>query len=137
MKKLICGIDHVCIKCVDYAEYEKTTDFYKNVLGLEVLRTGGTEDAPSIVFDTGAGGIEIFTEAETDLPQGAIRHFALRTEDVDACVDAVRNAGYEITTEPKNMELECEPPVPIRIAFCIGPVGEEIEFYQVRSKEVI
>ncbi|MEI3049677.1 MAG: hypothetical protein ACLTEU_10860 [Roseburia inulinivorans] len=24
------------------------------------------------------------------------------------------------------------PPFPIRVAFCIGPVGEEIEFFQER-----
>jgi len=54
---------------------------------------------------------------------------AFAVKDVDACVEAVRAAGYEITVEPNDIVIPSNPPLPARIAFCIGPVGEEIEFF--------
>lgn len=66
------------------------------------------------------------------LPQGTIHHFALRTSNTDACVSAVRQAGYPITVEPKDIVIASEPPFPARIAFCQGPLCEVIEFFQER-----
>ena len=63
---------------------------------------------------------------------GALRHLALAAEDTDACVAAVRAAGYEITMEPTDIVIPSNPPYPARIAFCIGPVGEELEFFHVK-----
>ncbi len=130
MSKLIKGIEHVCIKCRDAEEFSKVEQFYTKVLGLGVIRSWGDEEHPCITFDTGNGGIEVFTEDVEDLPQGAVRHFALETDDVDGCVKAVREAGYQITIEPASMTLESDPPYKLRMAFAIGPVGEEIEFFQ-------
>lgn len=81
------------------------------------------------MFSTGSGIIEIFNNGDGALPQGAVRHFALATDDVDACVAAVRAAGYKITVEPGNITIPSAVPFPLRMAFCIGPVGEEIEFF--------
>ena len=64
-----------------------------------------------------------------DLPQGAIRHFALATDDVDSIVEAARKAGYAVTMEPVDIEIMSKPSLPARIAFIIGPVGEEIELF--------
>ncbi len=130
MSKLVKGIEHVCIKCKDAEEFAKVKHFYTEVLGLGIIRSWGDEKHPCITFDTGNGGIEVFTEDTTDLPQGAIRHFALATDDVDGCVKAVREAGYPITTEPGFVTLESNPPYKLRMAFATGPVGEEIEFFQ-------
>lgn len=132
MEKLINGIHHVALKCKGVEEFQKTIHFYKDILGLDVARTWGSGNDAGIMLDTGCGILEIFASAEEDLPQGAIRHFALATDDVDACIAAVREAGYEVTVEPKSMAIQSEPEFPIRIAFCIGPVGEEIEFFHVR-----
>ena len=81
------------------------------------------------MYDTGAGLMEIFETEETPLETGTIRHFAFAVEDTDACVEAVRAAGYEVFVEPKDIEIASEIPFPARIAFCRGPVGEEIEFF--------
>ena len=126
---LVNGIHHVCIKCRK-DQVEKVKEFYTEVLGLPVVRSWGEPELAGFVFDSGAGLIEVFTNAQEDLPQGSIRHFAFATSDVDQCVRAVREAGYAITFEPKDVTLATTPPSPIRVAFCIGPVGEEIEFYQ-------
>lgn len=45
-------------------------------------------------------------------------------------VEAARAAGAEITVEPKDVVVSQSPATPIRIAFCKGPDGEIIEFFQ-------
>ena len=52
------------------------------------------------------------------------------TDDVDACVEAVKAAGYEVFIEPKDIEIASTPVFPARIAFCKGPLGEEIELFE-------
>ena len=37
---------------------------------------------------------------------------------------------YPITVEPKDIVIPSQPEFPVRVAFCNGPVGEEIEFFQ-------
>ena len=122
---LIKGIHHVSLKCCNDKEYEEEIHFYKGILGIPVVRSW---DA-GIMLDTGSGIIEIFSDGQENLPQGTIRHFALATDDVDACVQAVREAGYEVFIEPKDIEIASQPKFPARIAFCRGPFGEEIEFF--------
>ena len=41
----------------------------------------------------------------------------------------LRKAGYEVFVEPKDIEIQSDPKFPARIAFCRGPLGEEIEFF--------
>ena len=125
MGKLINGIHHVCIKCVTNEEFEKTKEFYGKTLDLELKRDWGS----GVMFETGGGLIEIISGAKENLPQGTVRHVALRTDDVDACIDAVKKAGYAVITEPTDINIASTPVFPVRIAFCCGPMGEEIEFF--------
>ena len=83
-----------------------------------------------IMFDTGNGIVEIFNDGDGVLDKGVIRHFAFATDDVDACVEAVKAAGYEVFIEPKDIEIASIPVFPARIAFCKGPLGEDIELFQ-------
>ena len=122
---LIKGIHHACIKCETEQEYEKIVKFYGTVLEMPVKR----EWDGGIMFNTGSGLIEVFKNVDSITEQGVIRHFALATDDVDACVKAVREAGYEISVEPKDVFIAGNPNCPARIAFCKGPLGEEIEFF--------
>lgn len=125
---LIKGIHHVSMKCCNEAEYNKTIAFYRDVLGLEVVRVWPA----GIMLAAGNQLIEIFHDADRQLEQGVIRHFAFATDDVDACAKAVEDAGYEVFIAPKDIEIASEPPFPARIAFCHGALGEEIEFFQER-----
>lgn len=121
----ITAIHHVCLKCPGEGSFAQTVRFYHDLLGMPIVRTW----KGAAMLDTGAGLLEIFDSA-LDLPaQGPLRHIAFTVEDVGACVDAVRGAGYEITMEPTDIVIPSDPPYPARIAFCIGPVGEEIEFF--------
>lgn len=130
---LVRGIHHVAFKCRNEEEYKEAIHFYKDVLGLSVARSWET----GIMLDTGAGLIEIFNNGEDPKEQGVIRHFALAAEDVDACVKAVKEAGYEVFIEPKDIVIASEPPFPAKIAFCRGPLQEEIEFFQEKSREIV
>lgn len=130
VKPNITGVHHIALKCRGIAEFEKTLAFYHEILGLPIVRTWGSAGNSAAMLDTGAGLFEIFANGEDRLGAGALRHLALATTDTDACVAAVRAAGYEITMEPTDIVIASDPPYPARIAFCIGPVGEELEFFQ-------
>ena len=128
----ITGIHHIALKCRGVEEFEKTVHFYRDILGLSTARSWGEGDSSGIMLDTGAGLLEIFANANDKLGMGAIRHMALAVEDVDACVEAVRSAGYTITVEPSDICIASNPPYPARVAFCIGPAGEDLEFFHVK-----
>lgn len=123
---LVKGIHHVSMKTCNEIDFRKTVTFYRDILGLSVIREWKT----GIMLDTGAGIIEIFNDADDKLEKGTIRHFAFNVDDVDACANAVKNAGYEVFIGPKDIVIPSIPVFPARMAFCYGPLGEEIEFFQ-------
>lgn len=125
---LIKGIHHISMKTCTAGEYKKVIDFYTNVLGLSVAR----EWDAGIMFNAGDAVIEIFNNGKESMDIGVIRHFALAVDDVDACVKAVTEAGYEVFMGPKDILIPSTPEFPARMAFCYGPLGEEIEFFQER-----
>ena len=129
MEPKTLGIHHIALKACGLQDYEKLISFYRDILGMPVVREWGNEEKKAAMLDTGAGCMELFSDGQEYPGQGAIRHFALAVKDVDECVAAVRAKGYEITVEPKDIVLGSNPGLPARIAFCIGPVGEEVEFF--------
>ena len=126
---MIRGIHHVSLKCAGEELYAKTKDFYTNVLGLSIAR----EWSFGVMIEAGNTWIEIMNTGEGNTEIGAVRHFAFYTDDTDDMVRRVKEAGYEITTEPKDICLPSEPPIPARIAFCYGPLHEQIEFFNDQS----
>lgn len=124
---MIKGLHHISMKCSKGEQFNEVMNFYTGILGLKIAKTwGGEENPDGVLFETGNGLIELFTN-RTDEPEcGIIRHFALETDNADLITDEVRKAGYEIITEPKNITV----PFNARIAFCIGPMGETVEFIQ-------
>ncbi len=132
MKPQITGIHHVALKCRGIENFERTVHFYRDLLGLSVVRTWGTAEAPGIMLDTGAGIMEITANA-TDTPgEGALRHIAFAVNDVDAFAQLVQKNGYRITIEPKDICFSSVPPYPARISFCEGPTGEAVEFFAAK-----
>lgn len=123
---MVTGIHHVSMKCGRPEEFERAKAFYCGVLGLEIRR----EWPEGVLIDTGNGLIEIFNHGEGETGKGAVRHFALAADDVDRCAEQIRRAGYHIFMEPKDIVIPSDPPLPARIAFCTGPLGEEIELFQ-------
>ena len=132
MKPKITGIHHVAIKAKGLEAYARLLEFYHDILGLPIVREWGEGENLGAMVDTGAGILELFSNAPDFLDTGALRHLALFCEDPDTCIEAVRAKGYEVTMEPKDIVIASNPPSPARIAFCIGPVGEEVEFFAER-----
>lgn len=128
----INGVHHICLKAVGLEDFDKMVDFYTNLLGLPVVMKWGEGEKVGMMIDTGDAWLEIFANG-TDYPtSSAIRHIALNVEDTDACIETVRKAGYEILIEPKDHTFPTTPPYSCRLGFCRGPVGEEVEFFQVK-----
>lgn len=123
---MITGIHHVSLKCGTEEEFEKAKDFYLNVLGFAPVR----EWPEGIMIDSGRGLLEIFSNGPGVKSKGAVRHIAFGTDDVDGVIEKVKAAGYEVFIEPNDIVIRSDPPFPARMAFCYGPLGEELEFFQ-------
>ena len=132
MAPKITGIHHIALKACGVEDYAKLVKFYTEILGLPIVRTWGDGGNAAMMIYTGAGLLEIFAIGEDYPGQGALRHLAFQVEDTDACIEAVRAEGYKVTMEPTDIVIPSEIPYPARIAFCIGPVGEEVEFFHVK-----
>lgn len=57
---------------------------------------------------------------------------ALLTDNVDVEIEKVKSAGYEVFVEPGDKVIASKPEYPIRMAFCYGPLGEQVEFFSER-----
>ena len=122
---MIKGLHHISMKCNTEEEIDKVKEFYITLLGLKLIR----EWPDGFMMDTGNGCIEVFTNANGEHCLGAIRHFALLTDDVDSLAKKVKDAGYEVFKEPTDNVIMSDPEYPIRMAFCFGPLGEQVEFF--------
>ncbi len=126
--KMIKGMHHISLKCGKKEEFEKAKDFYQNILGFKIVR----EWPEGVMIDFGNGMLEIFCNGEGIKTKGALRHIAFATDDVDGIAKKVKEAGYEVFIEPKDIVIKSEPEFLARMAFCFGPLGEEIEFFKER-----
>ena len=125
----ITGVHHIELKACGIDAFNKTIKFYHEILGMPIVREWGEGANKGVMVDTGAGLLEIFANGIDTPKSGALRHLAFATQNVDDCIEAVRAEGYTVTMEPTNIVIASNPPYPARIAFCIGPVGEEVEFF--------
>jgi glyoxylase I family protein len=126
------GTHHIAIQTRDWDESMK---LYRDVLGMtvavEFVSGGGQKIA---LLDTGDGShMELFEPKEgtpkpdEDAPNDPVSHIALATTDTHAAIEHVRAAGYEVTIEPKSLDLGDWH---VTIAFFKGPSGEVVEFFQ-------
>lgn len=126
------GFHHVAIKVADF---DGAVRFYTEGLGFKEKIAWGEGEKRAVMLDAGDGNyMEIFAggpKRDAPAPEGVMIHFALRTRDCDAALNKARAAGGVVTMEPKSLDIPSRPHVtPIRIAFCKGPAGEVIEFFQ-------
>jgi catechol 2,3-dioxygenase-like lactoylglutathione lyase family enzyme len=128
------GSHHIAVQTRNWDESEK---FYTDVMGMKKIVQFGSTERRAVLLDIGDGShMELF-EATSESPKSAdevinntVIHFALTTTDIEAAVERVRNAGMEITTEIKTLDLGH---LNITIAFFTGPSGEVVEFFQVNN----
>ncbi len=132
------GFHHLAIRCYDY---DTTLKFYIDGLGCTRRygwgadeRGSGGKDSRACMLDTGDGNyLEVFaggTKRGADEPEPVMFHFALRTNDCVKALERARAAGAIVTVEPKKVEVAGDVPEIFHIAFCKGPDGEVIEFFE-------
>ena len=125
---MITGLHHISLKCGTEDEFKRAKSFYLDVLGFKIVR----EWPEGAMIGFGNGMLEIFNNGDRIKTKGALRHIAFATENVDEIVSKVKEAGYNVFIEPNDIVIRSDPEYPARMAFCFGPLGEEIEFFQER-----
>jgi glyoxylase I family protein len=126
------GFHHVSLKTRDW---DRTIEFYRDVLGCTEKITWRSAPERAALLDTGDGNyIEVFEDMNfSPAPNGSIAHFALRTTKLEEVAAHVRECGIKITVEPKDITISTTNnagAVLIRVFFCEGPSGEVIELFQ-------
>lgn len=132
------GFHHIALRAYDF---DKTLDFYINGLGFQKKhgwgedgRSKGEPDSRAAMLDTGDGNyLEVFAGGKgqpEDVPEGALLHFAIRSQDIPGTTERARAHGAVVTMEPKKVTpAHSERPLEFHISFVRGPNGEVIEFF--------
>jgi glyoxylase I family protein len=123
------GFHHIALKANDF---EKSKEFYK-ALGLKEIVGWGEGEKSVLMFDLGDGGrLELFAGGSDEYQaEGKYMHFAMCCDDVDAAYEIALKAGATPFKEPKTVPLDSYPEkIAIRIAFVLGPSGEQLEFFK-------
>ena len=136
----VTGFHHAAVRAKDF---DASVAFYTNVLGMTpAVGWDMSNSQRAIMLDVGDGNyLEIFERPDapdTPLsPEPPLLHLALRTETLEATLHAVRDAGMEVTMEPKTIDIQNTSTlggkpglIPFFIAFFRGPDGEHIELFQ-------
>lgn len=126
------GFHHIALRAADF---EATLRFYADGLGFVRAYGWGEGDGRAAMMDAGDGNyLEIFAGGRRapgeDAPEGALLHYALRVPDAHAAYARALTAGARPHVEPKDVTIQGDRPVLVRIAFCKGLDGEIIEFFQ-------
>jgi glyoxylase I family protein len=126
-----CGLHHITVQTRDW---EASLRLYRDVLAMQVVAEFGPEDGRMMLLDVGDGSHIELIAPKADTPAvgspadpDPLVHLALATSDAAASLEPVREAGYEVTMEPKDVSLDG---LEATVAFFKGPNGEVIEFFQ-------
>ncbi len=126
----ISGFHHVAFRA---PQFDATVAFYTQGLGCREALAWGEAPGRAVMLDVGDGAfLELFEGgADGAKPEGALLHFALKTDDCDASYQRALAAGATGTVAPQNVSVASTPrPFAVRLAFCTGLAGETIEFFQ-------
>jgi len=123
-----CGFQHVAIRVSDW---QRSTQFYCEGLGFKSAVEWGEAPGRAALLDLGDGNyLEMFERDAQEFQDGNILHFALRVDDCETAVEVAREAGAEVTLEPKAPDVLVNKGLNVVIVFIKGPDGEVIEFFQ-------
>jgi len=130
------GLHHVAIRTGDM---DKSVAFYTDVLGMTVVVAFKPDERSFVHLDTGDGSILELMQDDGPIDPPADRgvhwHLALRTTRIEQAMRAVADAGMEVTVPVKSVTLtntavDPPAPLPVKVAFFIGPSGEVVELFQ-------
>ena len=127
------GFHHIAVMTT---KFDESFAFYRDLLGLPVMHAwqSGPRRLCLLATDpsnpTGGPYVELI-ECASDAPEPEshsahpIAHLTFRVDDVDDAIEPIREAGCQITIEPKDAMLG---DASARLAFFTGPNDETIEF---------
>ena len=130
------GLHHVAVRTDDL---EKSTKFYTDVLGMKVVVAFKPDERSFVHLDTGDGSILELMQDDKPIEDPAERgvhwHLCFRTTRIEEAMKAIEEAGMEITVPAKavtltNTATNPPSPLPVKVAFFIGPSGELVELFQ-------
>jgi len=124
------GFHHVAIKAFDF---DATLAFYKSVFGLERRYGWGAPGSRAAMLAAGElNYVEVFEgRPATDVvPEGGLLHYAIRVSDVDGTYAKALAAGATVVSEPRDVDIQGDHVLPVRIAFFKGLDGEVIELFK-------
>lgn len=121
----VLSLNHVSLK-VPASMFEETYAFYRDVLGLKLIRL---QDG-AVFLSCGNTVVEILNTGKDQERGGALDHIAFDVDDVDAMVRKCKALGFAVTMGPKVHVFPGKVPYNVYIAFIQGPAGEEIEFFK-------
>ena len=127
---LLNGVHHINLKAPGYDCWRETLAFYTETMGLPLVRRWGEGDGSGAMIDLGGCLLELKADGGEDPGPGRFCHIAFRTDSADGALELARSAGRPVLKEPFDVVLGGD--YPIRVAFCQGVAGEEIEFFQER-----
>lgn len=122
-------VHHIAIICSDY---EKSKDFYINVLGLAVVKETYRSERNSYKLDLAVNGdyqIELFSfenpPKRPSYPEAAgLRHLSFEVDDIEAAVKELKEKG--VITEPVRIDEITGK----KFTFFIDPDDLPLELYE-------
>ncbi len=126
------GFHHLALIASDF---DKTMKFYLDGLGCSYVRGWGEGKDRIAMIDFGGGNLlEVFARGNDGEQQNArFLHLAIATTDPDGAYEAALRAGAVSVDPPKDVVIQAESPMPVRIAFVKGPDDEILEFFCDKS----
>jgi len=108
-----CGFHHLSMKVRDLTDSMK---FYTDGLGFVERFSWGEAPRRTVLLDTGDGNYFEISQGgpEQVYEEGVFKHIALRVDDCKAAIEFARKAGAEVTVETRDVNLSCEPPIPMQ-----------------------
>ena len=129
------NMHHVGMAVQNREIYERSVEFYRNVLGFSVKRRWASPPRHITMLDMGNGILEIVLGAE-GTGTGTFAHLAVGVETpdmVDVVLERCRAWGCIVTRPAGTVEAvkygENGRSFRFRNGFCTGPAGEQLEFF--------
>ena len=126
-------LHHVGIAVQNRDTYERTVKFYRDIIGLAIVRSWSSGAKHITMLDLCGGMLEIVYGAEGE-GTGTLAHLALgveHPEDVQNMLNRCVGFGCSVMRSAQSVEAEEDTGRRFRFwnDFCTGPAGETLEFF--------
>jgi catechol 2,3-dioxygenase-like lactoylglutathione lyase family enzyme len=121
----VATTNHTALRVRDMAE---SLAFYRDLIGLPVLRSQGPDDAPNAVWLPGLQLVRA-SDGEVPAPGGTLDHLALGFSNVEEVVERLVSAGHvpDIALETRERQGGS-----VVLAFFRDPDGNRVELLDYR-----